>query len=369
VTRQEYNYWLANINNIGIKKIDRLLQAFGNVEEIYHASSEAIMKFQERFPSSVQFSKEDAEKLIKSRNPEMIQQNYAKLASEGIYFVSKEDNDYPAKLRNLYDAPFALYRKGKFPEDGQKVLAIVGARECSEYGLEMAKFFAAQVAKEGIGVISGLARGIDTYAHLGALYSNGNTYGVLGSGIDVCYPKENKKIYMQIQKEGGIISEYAPGTQPFAANFPMRNRIISGLSDGILVIEAREKSGSLITVDMGLDQGKDIYAIPGKVTDRLSGGCNNLIKMGAKLVTSPKDILEDLIPNYESPSEELKKNNKFLETDGKIVYACLSFEPMYIEEIALRTGMTIDLLTEQLLLLELRGFIKQIRKNYYIVTD
>lgn len=367
--RKEYNYWLANIKNIGSIKIERLLQVFGNAEGVYHASKEELLKFQTMFLTAKQFSVADVDSIMKSKSSEKIQHNYAKVGNDGIYFVSKEDNEYPSKLRNIYDAPFALYIKGKLPQENHKILAIVGARDCSEYGKEMAKYIAAEMAREGIVIISGLARGIDSYAHMGALYSGGVTLGVLGSGIDICYPRENINLYMEMQKEGGIISEYAPGIQPFAGNFPMRNRIISGLSDGILVIEAREKSGSLITVDMGLEQGKDIYALPGKVTDRLSGGCNNLIKMGAKLVTAPKDILEDLIPNYQQIPNDLKKNNKILETDGKIVYACLSFEPKHIEEIADKTGMPMDRLMEQLLLLELRGFIVQIRKNYYIVKD
>lgn len=364
MTHQEYNYWLDNINNIGIRKKELLLQVFESSERIFHTSREELMKFQEVCPTTVKT--EDIERIVNSRDVGKIQYNYAKLVEKGIYFLSKEDKEYPDKLRNIYDAPFALYVKGKLPVKEQKVLAIVGARECSDYGREMARYLAAGIAREGIAIISGLARGIDSYAHEGVLDSGGITYGVLGCGIDICYPKENINLYMELQKEGGIISEYALGIQPIAGNFPMRNRIISGLCDGILVIEAREKSGSLITVDMGLEQGKDIYALPGKATDRLSNGCNNLIKMGAKLVTTPNDILEDLIPNYEPNQCDLKKNNKILETNGKIVYACLSFEPLHIEEIASRTGLTMDLLMEQLLLLELQGYVRQTRTNYYI---
>jgi DNA processing protein len=154
---------------------------------------------------------------------------------------------------------------------------------------------------------------------------------------------------------------------PLAGHFPMRNRIISALSDGILVIEAKAKSGSLITVDMGLEQGKEIYALPGRATDALSEGCNNLIKMGAKLVTSPKDILEDFIPEYINIMNQLKKNYKLLETKEEIVYACLSLEPKHIEEIAILTKLPMDLLMEQLLVLELRGLIKQTMKNYFVV--
>ncbi len=369
MNQKEYNYWLDNINQIGLKKIERVRTAFGSAEGVFHATYHELMEFQQQFSSATMFSAGDVEVLIQSRNKDKIQYNYAKLLDSGIYFVSKEDNDYPEKLRNIYDAPNALYVRGKLPPKHQKILAIVGARECTEYGREMAKYFAAQLAKEGIGVISGLARGIDSYAHIGALSQGGITYGVLGCGIDICYPKENINLFMEMQKEGAVLSEYAPGIKPLAANFPMRNRIISGLSDAVFVMEAKEKSGSLITVDMGLEQGKDIYALPGKVTDRLSGGCNNLIKMGAKLVTAPKDILEDFLPDYQEIPNDLKKNNKILETDGKIVYACLSFEPMHFEEILIQTGLPMDQVMEYLLLLELSGLITQIRKNYYIIKN
>jgi DNA processing protein len=366
---EEFNYWLSNIQNIGAKKIELLLRFFESAEGVFHASKRELEKFQEEYAFGIRMSDVDVASIINSRNAENICFEYAKLEKNGIYFVSKEDDRYPNKLRHIYGAPYALYVKGKLPGVGEKILAVVGARDCSPYGKEMAKYLSAAVAREGITIVSGLARGIDAYAHEGALTAGGITYGIMGCGIDICYPKENINLYMEMQKEGGIISEYAPGMQPFAGNFPMRNRIISGLCDGILVIEAKEKSGSLITVDMGLEQGKEIYSLPGRVTERLSTGCNNLIKMGAKLVTTPKDILEDFIPNYEQTMDEMKKNNKLLESNGKIVYASLCLEPKHIEEIALQTGLSMDLLLEQLLLLELRGFARQTMKNYYVAQD
>lgn len=366
MTREEYNYWLANINYIGNRKINALLQYFGSAGEIFAAKKESLRKFRIDCADIIRFSERDIESVCAGRNPEKIQSSYAKLEKNGIYFVSKEDARYPEKLHNIFDAPFALYIKGRLPQNNEKLLAVVGARECSPYGAELAKHLASAVAKEGIAVISGLARGIDSYSHEGALIAGGSTYAVLGSGIDICYPKENINLYQELQKEGGIISEYAPGVRPAASNFPMRNRLISGLSDGILVVEAREKSGSLITVDLGLEQGKNIYAVPGRITDKVSCGCNNLIQMGAKLVTSPNDILEDLIPEFEQTAYVSKKNNKFLETNGKIVYACLSLEPAHIENIADQSGLSIDLVMEQLILLELRGYVKQTMKNYYI---
>ncbi len=370
MTKEELYFWLLNLPKLGQKKVELLLRTFGGVESVYEASEKDYELFRlEQCPATLRFSSEDIKTLCTSRKPEIIKERYAKLRKHGIYFVTREDERYPEQLRNIYDAPHALYVKGRLPEKEEKLIAIVGARECTVYGREMARRFAAALAKEGVGIVSGLARGIDAYAHEGALSSNGKTYGILGCGIDICYPKENINLYMELQKQGGIVSEYAPGISPIPGNFPMRNRIISGLCFAVFVIEAKEKSGSLITVDYGLEQGKDIYALPGKVTDRLSAGCNNLIKIGAKLVTNPNDILEDIFPNYKPGIHELKKNNKILELKEKIVYASLCLEPKHIEEIALQTGMTIDVLVEQLLALELKGYIKQIMRNYYIVVE
>ncbi|HHU74987.1 MAG TPA: DNA-protecting protein DprA [Clostridiales bacterium] len=370
MNQEQYNYWISNIPNIGPKKIELLLQYFESPQGVFHASKQELEKFQEIVKEAgyKKFSSTDVDSIIKSRDKEKIKDNYAKLEKDGIYFVSKEDNRYPKKLKEIYGAPFALYMKGNLYDDKRKSIAIVGSRECSPYGREMARYLSSEVAARGITVISGLARGIDTYAHQGALSVDGNTYAILGCGVDICYPRENFKWYMKMQEKGGIISEYPPKTAPLAYHFPMRNRIISGLSDGILVIEAKEKSGSLITVDMGLDQGKNVYALPGRATDRLSEGCNNLIKMGAKLVTSPGDILEDFIPKYLEKTDNFKKNNNELETKGKIVYACLSLEPKHLEEIAMQTKLPIDTLMEQLLLLELHGLVRQTGKNYYIKT-
>lgn len=369
--REEYNYWLANINNIGARKIAWLLSVFGSSEEIYRAERETLMTAlaMDTEDTGAKLREEDIDALIRSRDPGRLQADYEKLKKSGIRFVTLEDKDYPEKLRGIYGAPYALYVRGRLPEEGKKLLAVVGARDCSNYGREMARYLAGAIAKEGVAIVSGLARGIDSYAHQGALDTGGISYGILGCGIDICYPKENITLYMELMKEGGVISEYAPGTPPIAGNFPMRNRIISGLSDGILVIEAREKSGSLITVDMGLDQGKDIYAVPGKATDRLSEGCNNLIKMGAKLVTSPKDILEELLPNYEQNINVVKNNLNVLESHGKIVYASLDFEPRHIEELAVATKLPMEILMEQLLLLELNGLVRQTMKNYYVLRN
>lgn len=358
MTDKEYWYWLCNIENIGVKKIRAILDLYKTPEFAFHEWG--------RFAEEICFlSDKEKDTIANSRNQRRIQENYAKLLNRGIYFVTIEDADYPLKLKNIFDPPYALYVKGNLPKEDKPSLAIVGARNCSDYGRETAKYLAGMLAKSGIQVISGLARGIDGYAHEGALSVGGSTFGIEGCGVDICYPKENFNLYMDMQKDGGVLSEYNMGYLPKPYNFPMRNRIISGLSDGILIIEAKEKSGSLITIDMGLEQGKNIYAVPGRMFDELSKGCNNLIKMGAKLVSEPIDILEDFLINYENCENELKNYDKLLETNEKIVYACLSFIPKHMNEIAGETNLSIVELSQILLNLELKNYIRETRKNYY----
>ena len=205
------------------------------------------------------------------------------------------DDRYPEKLRRIYAPPQKLYIIGNDKILNEKGIAIIGCRKPSKYGIEMAYKFAYGLSKRGINVISGLARGIDSYSHLGAVHAKGKTIGVLGSGLNNIYPSENKKLCLEIIKNGGaIITEYEPKEKPLAMNFPARNRIISGLSEGILVIEEKQKSGTLITVDHGLDQGKDIFVIPGNITSENSYGTNELIKQGAKLVTNIEEIIEEI---------------------------------------------------------------------------
>lgn len=358
MTRKEYWFWLCNLEQIGLKKIQAILNIYETPEQAFHESASGLEQIKI-------LTESDKEIFRKSKDSIKIQENYAKLESKGIYFVTKEDEDYPSNLHNIYNPPNALYVKGSLPKADIGIIAVVGARNCSDYGKEMARYLSGELAKAGLQIISGLARGIDGYAHEGAITVGGSTFGVEGCGVDICYPKENFSLYMDMQKDGGIISEYGLGIYPKAGNFPMRNRLISGISDGILVIEAKEKSGSLITVDMGLDQGKNIYALPGRINDLLSTGCNNLIKMGAKLVSGPNDILEDFFLNYEKSVKDIRKIDKLLETKENIVYASLSLLPKHMNEIAGETNLSITELTEILLNLELKNYIKQIRKNYY----
>lgn len=353
-----YWYWLCNIEGIGSKKIEAILNYYETPYNAFYGSEKGLDKIDK-------LNEEDRKQIKRSKDLEKVKENYFKLSSKKVSFITKEDKAYPEKLNNIYNPPFCLYVKGGMPKQEDVTIAVVGSRNCSDYGRELAIYLSGELARMGICIISGLARGIDGYAHKGALDVGGRTYGILGCGIDTCYPKENIGYYMEMQGKGGVISEYGLNVIPKAYHFPMRNRIISGMSDGILVIEAKEKSGSFITVDMGLEQGKNIYAIPGRVNDELSKGCNNLIKMGAKLVSRPEDILEDFAINYKNLQNQNKKNDKLLENKEKIVYASLSFQGKHMNDIALETNFSMMELAEILFSLEAKNYIKQIRHNYY----
>lgn len=208
--------------------------------------------------------------------------------------IYRTDPDYPGRLREIPRPPRALYVEGRLPAEGQASVAIIGARDCSEYGRYVAERLGRLMGKNGVQVVSGMARGIDGIAQGAALEAGGSSFAVLGSGVDVCYPAQNRELYESLKVNGGILSEYPPGTPARAGNFPPRNRIVSGLADAVVVVEAREKSGTLITVDMALEQGKEVFAVPGRLTDGLSAGCNRLLKMGAGILTEEGEFLEEL---------------------------------------------------------------------------
>ena len=214
--------------------------------------------------------------------------------SENTYIISRNSDRYPARFEGLSDMPEELYVMGSLPDENAPAVAIVGARMCSRYGHNIAFTFGKKLAEHGVSVISGMALGIDGAAQEGALSGGGKTYAVLGCGVDVCYPRSNKMLYDQIPEHGGILSEFPPGTQPLPYNFPLRNRLISALADVVIVVEARKKSGSLITVDYALEQGRSVYAVPGRVGDALSDGCNYLIAQGAGIAWSVEAVIEEL---------------------------------------------------------------------------
>lgn len=285
---------------------------------------------------------------------------------ENICYVAEKSREYPDRLRNIINQPEGIYVLGKLPRQGEKLAAIVGARECSYYGESAARYFASRLAAAGVGIVSGMARGIDAAAHWGALEAGGKTYAVLGCGADICYPKSNRDLYERIIRQGGILSEYEEGTPPLAFHFPMRNRIISGLCDVVLIVEARKKSGSLITADLALEQGKDVYAVPGGIFDPLSEGCNQLISQGAAIAFSPEDILKDMGIFTKSSEKKKQKNNFSLATKEKLVYSHLCLRPKSAEALGREVELPVEELLPVLLELEMGGYVREVAKNHFI---
>ncbi|MDL2249509.1 DNA-processing protein DprA [Lachnospiraceae bacterium OttesenSCG-928-J05] len=283
-----------------------------------------------------------------------------------IQMISHYDQEYPSKLREVKGHPEILYYTGKLPQEDVLTVAIVGAREPTPYGKKMTRIFAECLALYGVQIISGMARGVDGIAGRGAINKGGYTAAVLGCGVDICYPRSNQGLFKDIAGKGGLISEYPPGTMAKPYHFPARNRLISGLSDAVLVMEAREKSGSLITADMALEQGRDVYALPGPVSSELSRGCNNLLKQGAGVLLSPEELLEDLGINQQKSTRLSKREDNILLTSlEEEVYSCLDLYPKNIEALIEVTKLAPCQIQSILVSLELKGVIKEISKNFY----
>lgn len=283
-----------------------------------------------------------------------------------VKLVSFWDQDYPSLLRQIHDPPALLYLRGQLPS--HECLAIVGSRRATPGGLQLAHELAKTLAQHDICIVSGLARGIDSAAHRGALQGAGATIAVLGCGIDRVYPPENSRLHQEILRDNAVISEYPPGTPPLAGHFPGRNRIISGLSQGVLIVEAAEKSGSLITGDFALEQGRELFATPGAVQNPTSKGVNRLIKEGAQIVTEAADILQTLWPKQLSrdQQQEVEQFQTRLDKPALGVYLQLSHEPLHIDEIGRKCGLTPMEVSAILLDLELQGGVQGLPGNAYI---
>ncbi len=280
-----YWIWLSLIPNLGSIKKQRLLEGFGSPEKIYMANRSELT-------NTNIVGEKVIDCILDNKTRQKIKYHLKYLKENEIKIVNYIDEEYPSLLREIYDYPISLYVKGNIDVLNKKGIAIVGCRDFSEYGENCAKYFGYNLARNDILIISGLAKGIDSFSHIGALGANGKTVAVLGNGLDSVYPKENVELAKMIVSKGGaIISEYPLGTKPLKMNFPARNRIVSGMSRGVLVVEAKEKSGTLITVDFALEQGRDIFVIPGNINSKNSVGTNRLIKEGARLVTCYQELL------------------------------------------------------------------------------
>lgn len=349
-------FWLCSIKGIYQKEKERLLRHFGSLEALVNASEEEIW----RLPV---IKEEAKEKIIAHKRNFSVEEAYDKCERQGIRFLSREHTEYPEKLKRTEDAPFGIFIKGELPQE-QHLAAVVGARMCSAYGKNCAERLGEAFGIHGIGLVSGLACGIDAAAQAACLEAGGHSYGVLGSGVDICYPKEHFWLYQKLAEGGGgVISEYPPGMGVLPFHFPMRNRIISGLVDVVIVVEARKKSGSLITADLALEQGREVYAIPGRIDDALSVGCNRLIAQGAGVITQIDDFLSEL--GMDPAKKEKKKNsNIVLATSENMVYSCLDSEVCSLNEILGRANLPAGEAVSALISLQMKGLVKETAGRY-----
>ena len=301
-----------------------------------------------------------------------------------IRIIKIDDAEYPKNLKTLHKPPRALYVNGSFKEEDNFAVAIVGSRRASRYGIEMSEKLGFDLALAGVTVVSGMARGIDSAAHRGALKANGRTIAVMGSGHGHIYPPENKDLYERIVKSGAVISEFENDVSPMPQNFPIRNRIISGLSLGIVVVEAAKNSGALITADFAIEQGRDVFAVPGKISSVTSAGTHELIKDGARLVQNAEDIMEELglreiAPEPDANERALreekiaKKTARYLYnslTDyERRVYKILSDEPLYMDDVVKASGVELSKASKVLLGLELKRLIKELPGKQFVRTE
>jgi DNA processing protein len=290
-----------------------------------------------------------------------------RLERAGVQVLTWDDDAYPSNLRKVYNAPPLLYVRGRIEKRDEWAVAIVGTRRASVYGKEAARMVGRGLAQAGVTIVSGLARGIDTVAHQTCLEAGGRTLAVLGCGVDVTYPASNARLAGEIVEQGALISEYALGTRPDARNFPPRNRIISGLTLGTVVVEADMTSGARITSGFALEQGREVFSIPGSIFARGSRGTNDLIQQGAKLVSNVGDILEEL--NLTMVSEQAQARATIPENETEaVLLECLSAEPVHVDELGRAVQLPIAQVTSTLALMELKGMIRQVGGMSYVLA-
>lgn len=362
-----YLHWLYQAAGIGSRGFLRSLASLGTAEELYGQllSGRLSERIAPRYAAKVT-------KMSEFSRGYDVTGVYETLRERGICLITEQEAAFPRRLKEIPDPPWAIYYAGKLPQADKKAVGLIGARDCSEYGRYMAGQFGAAFAKAGVQVISGMARGIDGIGQSAALKEGGYSLGVLGCGVDICYPRENQALYDALLAGGGVCSEYPPGVVPKSVQFPPRNRIISGLCDAVLVVEARERSGTLITVDMALEQGREVYALPGRATDPLSGGCNRLIRQGAGLVCTPEELLAELYGESAMSERGTQTKLFFLEGVQGELLEILDFSPLPAEELQRRymekqgKPIALPLLFQELLELCACGYAGQVGGSYFM---
>jgi DNA processing protein len=358
---------LALVPGVGTRTFHRLIQRFGNPHRVFAASRREL----EKVPGLKQ---DTLEAIMSFPAAEAARREAAELSALNIRIIHWGSPEYPGHLASIADPPALLYTKGELSPDDERAVAVVGSRQASAYGLTVCKQLCTELAWHGWTVVSGMARGIDSAAHLGALAGNGRTLAVLGTGPDVIYPAENTKLAERIVESGALITEFPRGTRPEPGNFPVRNRLISGLALGVVVVEATAKSGSLITARMALDQGRQVFAVPGALGREGVAGPHGLIKQGAKLVERVEDIIEELLPMVDSGRSAAAAVRQEdgpgvcpeLDDRERRLWDLLSVEPVHIDPIARQLDLGVAEVAELLLRLELRGLVKQLPGTFFV---
>ncbi len=341
------------------RRIWNLVERFGSPRAAWMASGEDLV-------ARGGFEPRAAAYLVRCRSELDLQAEVARLQELNITYITSDEKGYPHLLRVIFDPPPGLFIRGSLPPAGEQAVAVVGSRRPTPYGVTVAEKLAGELARAGVTVVSGMARGIDSAAHRGALEAGGRTVAVLGCGVDVVYPRENRRLMEDIIEAGAVISEFPPGSPPEAWHFPVRNRIISGLCRATVVVEAAERSGALITADLALEQGRDVMAVPGPVTSPQSRGPNQLIKQGARLVESVEDILEELGITRLFPAKHLQAPvMPGLTADEEAVYRVLSGDPVAVDIIIENTGLATQQVLSALMFLEVKGLARQFPGRLY----
>ncbi len=359
-----YWYWFVNIPHIGNRTKVKLIERFGHPSRVYDCSYEDLVDI---------FDDKQMISFLSSKDHHKVMQDLKDLKNEGYHFIHWESPDYPERFRSLYDPPYGFYLKGRLPSPHMPTVAVVGSRRASPYGKYVADLMAGDLAEKGVSIISGMAAGIDTEAHKSALGHGGHSLGILGGGIDSMYPKTNWNLYLDMYNKGGILSEFNRGVVNKAGLFPMRNRLISGIADIVLVVEAGFRSGSLITADQGIEQGKEVFAVPGRINDPMSQGCNHLIAQGASVAEDSSVLLECLrsqgynleTTTYQSMNNE---NLNYSEDEIKILNVLDMNKAVGFQELLVKTELSYNVLQHILMKLEMNNSIRSPQQNMYILN-
>jgi DNA processing protein len=354
---EEIFLWLALslTPGVGSTLMRRLLDQFKTPEAVFHASTKELLGIEG-------LGEKVAEEIRKGPLKKVVEKELFSLRKVGGRVITLKDEEYPNPLKDIYDPPALLYIRGELKKEDEFAVSIVGSRKTTPYGRWFTEKVSQELAHQGVTIVSGMARGIDSWAHWGAISGGGRTIAVLGCGVDVIYPSENRDLFTKIIERGAILSEFPMGSPPEGGHFPRRNRVISGLSIGVVVVQASEKSGSLITAGYALEQGREVFAVPGNVGTEGSRGTHRLIKEGAKLVESSEDILEELLPQWRkgrevAPTIEIPKPD--LTEEERVLYELLGESPLHIDTIIRESRLDPGKVSSLLLNLELKELISQ----------